>query len=256
MTESTNEANGKNDRETASSTYRLFILGMSIYAIIGWIGIFILPLPASTKSILIDIDRLVSLVFLYDFLRNLFSAPDKLAYMKWGWLDLLSSIPTLPILRILRLASIIRTQRYLKRTSGKKILETYREKQGESALLSTVFALFIVLLIGSILVLDFESESPDANITNADDAIWWSIVTMTTVGYGDKVPVTLSGRLVGMVVMTAGVAMVGVLTGYLANAFAPQDKEVGADLVLIKEELAEIKRLLRENRPNDEASEP
>ena len=254
MTESTNEANGKNDRETASITYRLFILGMSVYAIMGWIGIFILPLPASTTSILISIDRLVSLVFLYDFLRNLLSASDKLAYMKWGWLDLLSSIPGLTILRILRLASIIRTQRYLKRTSGKKLLETYRENRGESALLTTVFALFIVLLIGSILVLDFESESPYSDITDADDAIWWSIVTMTTVGYGDMVPVTPSGRLVGMVVMTAGFALVGVLTGYLANAFAPQD--TGTELVLIKEELAEIKRLLRENRPNDEASDP
>ena len=70
-----------------------------------------------------------------------------------------------------------------------------------------------------------EHDAPGANITTAGDAIWWGLVTITTVGYGDQYPVTQSGRVIGTFLLFAGIALFSVLTGFIANAFlAPPAK--------------------------------
>ena len=71
-------------------------------------------------------------------------------------------------------------------------------------------------------MIQFESRSPDANITTGGDALWWSFVTITTVGYGDQYPVTTLGRLVGVFVMFAGVGIIGSLASILASVLVPQ----------------------------------
>ena len=75
----------------------------------------------------------------------------------------------------------------------------------------------------AVAVLPFEAKAPNANITTGGDALWWGIVTVTTVGYGDEYPVTTGGRPVGVILLLTGVALFATFTGYLANAFlAPQ----------------------------------
>jgi voltage-gated potassium channel Kch len=64
-----------------------------------------------------------------------------------------------------------------------------------------------------------ERDAAHANIRTGADAIWWIMVTITTVGYGDRYPVTLAGRLIGMAVMIAGVGAFGAFSGFLANFF-------------------------------------
>jgi voltage-gated potassium channel len=234
---------------TGSSTYQLFILVMSFYAVIGWVAIFLLPLSNDTKNILLAADKVVGLLFLYDFFRRLLSIHKKRVYLRWGWLDLLSSIPWFPFLRIIRLFYIARVHRYLQATSGKRILDTFRQKRAETALLGTIFALFLLLLIGSILILDFEDGASGAEIVSGQDAVYWSIVTLTTVGYGDLVPVTGSGRLLAVLIMTSGLALIGVLSGYLVGYFTPEVEDPTERLAHIEKELSEIKQLLEENRP-------
>jgi voltage-gated potassium channel len=75
----------------------------------------------------------------------------------------------------------------------------------------------MVLSTASILVLNEESRSPDANITTGGDALWWAVVTITTVGYGDFFPVTTLGRLTGFFVMVAGIGIIGALASILAS---------------------------------------
>ncbi len=105
--------------------------------------------------------------------------------------------------------------------------------------------------MGSIFILFAEAGRPDANITTASDAIWWAYVTITTVGYGDHFPVTFSGRPVGMLLLTAGVGLFGVLTGFLANAFlAPRKKkqaEYDPDSDDPKVKIAQIRELPAEH---------
>ena len=66
-------------------------------------------------------------------------------------------------------------------------------------------------------VLDAERAGPDANIVTFGDAIWWAFVTITTVGYGDYYPVTTLGRMVAVLLMAGGVAVLGVVTATLSS---------------------------------------
>ena len=76
-----------------------------------------------------------------------------------------------------------------------------------------------MLEIGAVLMLDAESASTQANIKTGIDSLWWSIVTLATVGYGDKYPVTTAGRVVGVIVIVVGVGLFSALTSFLAHWF-------------------------------------
>jgi voltage-gated potassium channel len=73
-----------------------------------------------------------------------------------------------------------------------------------------------MVLFSSIAILQFETTA-ESNIKTAEDAIWWSYTTLTTVGYGDKYPVTTEGRLIAMILMTTGVGLCGTFAGYIAS---------------------------------------
>jgi voltage-gated potassium channel len=115
----------------------------------------------------------------------------------------------------------------------------------------------LVIESGAFLVLMAERSAPDANIQSASDAMWWVYVTITTVGYGDRYPVTNAGRLVGIMVMTMGVGLFGTLAGFIANKLlAPDNPEVPAGGVTAgsqNSDLSDIRDALREqNRQNAE----
>jgi voltage-gated potassium channel len=77
----------------------------------------------------------------------------------------------------------------------------------------------LVLQFGSLGILYLEQNAPGANIRTASDALWYTIVTISTVGYGDQYPVTNAGRVVGSLIIVVGVGIFGTFTGYLANVF-------------------------------------
>jgi voltage-gated potassium channel len=83
----------------------------------------------------------------------------------------------------------------------------------------------LVLQFGSLTMLFLEEDAPGANITTASDALWYTIVTISTVGYGDYYPVTNPGRIAGVVIIVVGVGIFGTFTGYLANLFLGPRKE-------------------------------
>jgi voltage-gated potassium channel len=89
--------------------------------------------------------------------------------------------------------------------------------RGQYAAFITILSAGIVLTTASILVLQVESTSPGGNIETGGEAIWWGIVTITTVGYGDFFPVTAFGRIVGIFVMFAGIGIIGALASILAS---------------------------------------
>ena len=122
-------------------------------------------------------------------------------------------------------------------------------ERAQSALYVVVFLVIVVLEVSSILILPLESKSPDANITTAGDALWWGIVTVTTVGYGDQYPVTTGGRIVGVFVLIVGVGLFGTFTGFLANAFLakprPKVVEAATDETTPHSLVADVRRELQ-----------
>lgn len=91
-------------------------------------------------------------------------------------------------------------------------------------MLSVLVITILLIIFSSISILSVE-KAPNSNIKTADDAIWWTMTTITTVGYGDRYPVTLEGRLIGIVLMVSGVGLFGTYTAYIASLFIGEKKE-------------------------------
>jgi voltage-gated potassium channel len=139
--------------------------------------------------------------------------------MKWSWIDLVASIPSLDFLRagrLLRLIRLLRVFRALKST--KLIYEHINRNKKQSALTSVALISFLMIVFSSIAILQFEKDV-NSNIKTAEDAIWWSYVTITTVGYGDKFPITSEGRIIGAILMTTGVGIFGTFTALISSWF-------------------------------------
>lgn len=214
------------NRDLKSTSYELFILQLSLLSLVN---LLIMMLPG-TKPVFRDVvrtmDLFITVIFVGDFLYRLLTAESKRDYFfkNYGWADLLSSMP-MQQFKVFRIFRIIRVFRLLRVIGIRNMGWEVRRGRAESALHVTIFLVILVLEISSLLIISIEARLPEANIKTASDAIWWGYVTITTVGYGDLYPVTNSGRTVGIFLLTAGVGLFGVLTGYLANAFlAPPDE--------------------------------
>lgn len=86
-----------------------------------------------------------------------------------------------------------------------------------------------LLFLGAWLVLLFEENAKDSNIHTYGDAIWWAVVTVTTVGYGDRFPVTAGGRVIAVVLMLVGIGLIGVLTATVASFFVQEHTDANKE---------------------------
>ena len=202
------------------TAYDLVIGILAIFSLVILILPLIVQLPPSTVDTLDTVENLLCVVFLADFLRSLFRAQSKWGYFLkgGGWLDLLGSIPfgKLAIFRFARLFRIVRVMRTLKGNDFRKMLT---DQLAQSTLLFTFVIAFVLIFTIAFIVLKAEQGNPHANITTYPNAVWWAFVTITTVGYGDYYPVTGIGRLFAIILMFAGLGIIGVLSSYLASTF-------------------------------------
>jgi voltage-gated potassium channel len=251
-----------------SNAYDLFIMVLTVLSL-GIMVVLLLPLSDATIQLLTVYDNLICVIFLIDFAYNLTKTSPKREYFigRRGWLDLIGSIPTFGVLRfsaLFRLARISRLARITRLLRGQNkgaLVKDIVDHRGQYAAFVTVLVAMLVLVITSTLVLQFEGRSAEANITTGGDALWWAIVTITTVGYGDQFPVTAAGRITGVFVMLAGVGIIGALASILASILVPPaqteeeadeearaDAAVHAELAEIKQELAALRRTLEADR--------
>lgn len=180
--------------------------------------------------------------FFAEYLTLLAIAPDRRAFVRSHVPDLvLICVPFLRPLRALRLVRALRVGMVL----GAAVHHG-SHSVARRGLTWTVAV--VVLLLGSlsVVVVEVERGAEGANITNLGDALWWSLTTATTVGYGDRFPVTNAGRAVGAVVMLSGIALLGVVTASIAAWFVKADTEdeTASELRGLREELAALREAL------------
>ncbi len=242
------------------SIWQMMMLFLCVYVLIMLFVQTVFDLPEEVETLINQVDNIVCLVFIGDFVANVLSTDRKWAYLKWGWIDLVSSIPNLTILRWGRFARVFRILRILRGVrSTKAIIRFLFQNRAKGAFASTMLISFVMVVFGSLAILNCET-GPESNIESAGDALWWSFVTITTVGYGDYYPVTGLGRVVAAVLITAGVGLFGTFTAYVASFFMEPEfqkqQEEGAtqnaDTEQILQELHAIQeRLARlEERPD------
>jgi len=259
---------GTPSADRQSNAYELFILVLTIYSLAIMAALLLPTLSAPTVQLLGIYDNLICVVFLFDFALRLKRAPSRRGYFieGRGWLDLLGSIPTFGLLRLtvlLRLARISRLARITRLLRGQRKQDLVRDvvaNRAEYAVFVTFLTAFLVLTLSGVLVLQLESHSSDANIETGGEALWWSMVTLTTVGYGDFFPTTAGGRIVAAFVMVAGVGIIASLASILARVMIPtDDSDDSAELAAIGRQLEELRLelgRLRQELVDPAADEP
>ena len=228
--------------DTNVNPWQIVMLFLSVYVLAALAAETFFSLPTEVRKLLHYADTFVCFVFLADFISNLIQAKSRLAYMRWGWIDLISSIPYVSFLRWGRIVRIVRILRVLRAFRSAKLLFNYLFTNRTKGILASVATLsFILIVFSSIAILNVE-VGEGVNITNAEDALWWSFVTITTVGYGDFYPVTGAGRLIAALLMTAGIGLFGAFTAYIASLFLEQaDKKQEDHQQGLLEELRQIR---------------
>lgn len=199
--------------------YELFLAALSGLALVNLVLSYVIE-DAALDYVLQSMTVLLSIVFAGDFAYRLQAAPSRVAYLGrgLGWADLVSALPLMEV-KVLRLPKLLRLRRDLRKQGLGGIATSLVRDRAGSALLMLMFTAILVLEIGSLQILRLESAASGSTITDASDALWYSIATMSTVGYGDTYPVTNAGRLLGSVMIVIGVCIFGTLTGFLANKF-------------------------------------
>ena len=256
MSNSPDEASGSDAAEQkprglANPGYEIFIGLLSILSIVNLVLLYLFTDPA-LDYVLAVMNAPLTLIFFIDFIYRLKSAPSKSEYFfrNWGWADLLASLPFQQT-KILRLFRLVKVYRLLRDYGVRNIARAVLKDRAGSALLMLLFIGIMVLEFGSIEMLRLEADVDGANITSASDALWYIIVTMSTVGYGDQFPISNPGRVLGTVIIVVGVGIFGTLTGYLANLFLspakgePEDASRTPD---VQERLTALKDLVTQQQ--------
>jgi voltage-gated potassium channel len=182
----------------------------------------------------------VWVAFAVDFIIRIAIAERRARYIRSRWYDVI--LVSVPLLRPLRLLRLIALLRLLNRSAVGGLA-------GRAVTYVTGFAVLAVAL-SSLAILDAERRATDANITTFGDALWWSATTVTTVGYGDRFPVTSEGRLIAVALMVVGISLIGVITASVAAWFvsrvaasetAEVEKDMDESTDTILASLAELK---------------
>lgn len=161
---------------------------------------------------LVLIDMGFILFFIGEYLIRLYLSPNKWKFIKTNWFDLVAMIPLDTFFRMARIMRIIRVIHLFRRSF---ILSTFfRSKEIK---LSLIIVSLIVLWGATGFY--FVEHQINENITSYFDAIWWAIVTTTTVGYGDISPLTIGGRMIAIVLMLTGIGLIGSVTASVASHF-------------------------------------
>ena len=210
----------------------------------------IFELSPELRQTFFVLDAFIWAAFALELVIKTYLSQNRTTYLWRHWYDVL--IVIVPFLRPLR---IVRSVRVLRLFRGARLLSfamhfVHAAKRivGRQGVKYALLAGALLFFAAAGLALLFERD--EGNIRSLDDALWWAATTITTVGYGDRYPVTTEGRLIAAMLMAAGVGLFGVLSGVLASWFmegskaAEQRTEAISDLKALQNEIRELRAQL------------
>ena len=220
---------------------------------VAWLVLFIIVLTAdvdsSASTALVAGLFVLWIIMLVEYLVRLVVTPDRFGYLKRRWVE--PATVVVPALQGWHVVGIEKMTLLVR--EGELRVEAILKHH---SLFRVLIAVATTLITGSWLVLLFEEHAKGSNIHDYPDALWWAIVTVTTVGYGDRFPVTEGGRAVAVILMLVGIGLIGVLTATVASVFIKEhtdaNKEefkkghadLGQQLSVISGRLADVERRL------------
>jgi voltage-gated potassium channel len=220
---------------------------------VAWLVLAIVVLTTdvngSTSKVLVGGLFVLWVILLVEYLARLVVTPDTPGYVKRRWVE--PATVVVPPLQVWHVVGI--EQMGIVLHEAELRVESILKHH---SLFRVLIAVGATLFLGAWLVLLFEEKTKGSNIHDYPDALWWAIVTVTTVGYGDRYPVTEGGRVVAVILMLVGIGLIGVLTATVASVFIKEhtdaNKEefkkshadLGQQLSVITDRLADVERRL------------
>jgi voltage-gated potassium channel len=194
----------KYEQQTSSAMLVLSLLYIVLYAI------EVIPngLNQVALHFILVFSNFIWASFIIDMIIRTYLAPNRIQYLLKHPIDVLALV--LPAFRALRALRVI--------TAGQWLLTRGSHLAVERTATAIVFGAGLLALVGSLAMLDAERNDPAASIKTFGDAVWWAFVTMSTVGYGDLYPVTTTGKVVAVMMMVVGVALLGLVSGTIVSA--------------------------------------
>lgn len=210
-----------------------------------WLPVLVVPIVLRLPTALGDtfevIDSLVWAAFVIDYGTRLYLAPSRWRFFTHHLIDL--AVILLPMLRPLRALRLLRLLNAARAAATlTTALHRLRAVVTHRGLHLVLLAVLVIVAVGSALELAFEQGVSGATIHDYGDALWWAVVTVTTVGYGDKYPVSPGGRGIAAVLMFVGIGLIGVLTASVASYFV--EERATTEAAVMNQRLDRIEAML------------
>ena len=214
-----------NDNKT-SKFFAIFIQCLILLSIVTFSIETIPNLKPETRNILYSIEVFCVIIFSIEYLLRIYVADSKpkFIFSFFGIIDLLAILPfylsfgvdlrSLRALRFLRLFRILKLVRY----NRAMIHFTSAIKSAKEEILLFLFITLILIYFSSVGIYYFENEAQPEHFSSIFDSLWWAIVTLTTVGYGDVYPITVGGKVFTFFILLIGLGIVAIPTGIISSA--------------------------------------
>jgi voltage-gated potassium channel len=218
------------DKKKVLVIYEIFMAVLALVIVAILFIEFTRPLTESQEILLANIDLSILIIFAVDYFYRLAKAKEKWHFIKSNIFDLIAIMPFDKAFRIARLARLTRLARLARTTRVARLLRltkiirlfafarrfgcTFSGVLKTNGLAYVVIVTFGIVLIGAFGIMAFED-----NMQTFGDALWWSLVTTTTVGYGDISPESSGGRVLAGLLMIVGIGFLGMVTGSVATYF-------------------------------------
>jgi len=231
------------------------VLVVSVISLILVILESVVTLQPDTLSRFAFIDRCACMIFMVDVLVRWRRMDWNRKYWKWGWLDVLASIPfdnAFRALQAIRIYRFVRLARSIYKFKGVTAGTTLNDK-----ILALPGIALVMILFSATLIIEVERDSPNALIKTGGDALWWALSTVTTVGYGDIYPVTTEGKFVAAGLMIVGVIFFSSISAFITTKLILPEEEQDhegemREIRALHKEVKELRQALMEH--NNHAS--
>jgi len=243
------------DRSDIMQRYeRMTAVPMVVISLV-FVGLLLYPIAAPTSAAvdadLRAINWILWAVFAVDYVVRFALASSKQTFVRNNLIDL--AVVVLPLLAPLRVFSGLRALRILRAVTVLSVVaktqRTSKKVVNPQSVGTTILIVFVVIAVGAGLELQFERGAAGANITSFADSLWWAVSTVTTVGYGDKYPVTMEGRAFAALLMFVGIGTASLIAAGLTTFFVGLEAQHDTKAILERLEAIERALTLRPEQP-------